>query len=161
MISFSIHVLSGPNLDWKGKWNAALIFMNTQRFLWLFLSSFTSTYILPLRVSHLQPATLQYLALLVDTWCYSATYWVELGQTLSCFAVVLDEETHCWRTSAIKCTLSVQRPFNMGHHTADLDIKFSYYLIIRRTVLVFTSGRSIKSFTLWATVLQSHIEHYL
>lgn len=82
-------------------------------------------------------------------------------QTLSCFAVVLDEETHCWRTSAIKCTLSVQRPFNMGHHTADLDIKFSYYLIIRRTVLVFTSGRSIKSFTLWATVLQSHIEHYL
>jgi len=81
------------------------------------------------------------------------------------FAVVVNEETHCWRTSAIKCTLSVQRPFNTGHHTADQDIKVSYYLIKKKIlVLIFTSGggkESIKSLTLWSVLPQSLILNIL
>lgn len=73
----------------------------------------------------------------------------ELGQN---FVAVVDEETHCWRTSATKCTLYVQRPFKIGHHTADLDIFF---------VVVFLcplgEKNKIKSSTLWAVVPQSLI----
>lgn len=45
----------------------------------------------------------------VVAWCYRATYdEIPWDQGRIFFTVVVDSENRCWRTSTIKCTLSVQ-----------------------------------------------------
>ncbi len=89
-------------------------------------------------------------------------WWTQLGATVLHIEItdlgqnflyaVVDEETHCWRTSAIKCTLYVQILFNTGDHTADLDI--SHFYIIKKLLFFFFlwNKKKVTSLTLWAAV---------
>lgn len=87
------------------------------------------------------------LVLHIENWSLSRIF----------FYAVVDKETHCWRTSAIKCTLYVQRPLNTGHHTAHLDINNFIFKNIFWNVPIFNlwNEKKVKSLTLWAAVPQS------
>ncbi len=77
-------------------------------------------------------------------------WWTQLGATVLHIEItdlgqnflyaVVDEETHCRRTSAIKCTLYVQILFNTGDHTADLDISHFYIIKKKSPYFFFFSG---------------------
>lgn len=101
----------------------ALIFMNIQSFFFFFS---TSTYILPF---HVFTSAACHITVSCLTGGHNLVLHIEITELGQNFLyAVVDEETHCWRTSAIKCTLYVQRLFNTGDHTADLDISHFYII---------------------------------
>lgn len=110
--------------------------------LFCFLSPSTSTYILPFHFSRLQPAALQYLALLVDTWCYSPTRWNPWVRAEFSFLLLL------WtRRPAEEPQPSSALYLSRDLLTQDTTLQTRTFKISFKkkiNVLIFTSGRKEK-----------------